>query len=212
MGAPTPSTMRVAAIVVVVAIASGAGGFALRTWSSRPPSRAGVDVGFLQDMVDHHEQAILLSSLVLDAEPAAPVRAIAVDIVAAQRYEIGVIDGWLRRWGYGRGAVQRTAMGWMGHPTPVAEMDGLATPADLARLTAASGEEAEAIFFDLMTRHHEAGVEMSEAAATGASDHDVRWLARLMARNQRREIREMESARLRLEAERGVAARASGGA
>jgi uncharacterized protein (DUF305 family) len=204
MGEKGPSTLRVVAVVVVVAIASGAAGFGLRVWSSRPPSGDGVDVGFLQDMVDHHEQAILMSSLVLEAEPAAPVRAIAVDIVAAQRYEIGVIDGWLRRWGHGRGAVPRTAMRWMGHPTPVAEMEGMATPADLARLTAASGTDAEAIFFELMARHHEAGVQMSEEAATAASDHDVRWLARLMARNQRREIREMESARIRLEGERAA--------
>lgn len=44
-----------------------------------------------------------------------------------------------------------------------------------------------------MIGHHEGGIHMAEAAAERTGDAHIRWLARQMARNQRREILEMRS-------------------
>jgi uncharacterized protein (DUF305 family) len=190
----------VGAVLVLVVVAAAAFVAGRSQTRDDPPPADGVDVGFVQDMIDHHEQAILMSSIVLRATDAPElVRNAAVDIIASQRYEIGVMDGWLRVWGHGRGSVTRTdAMRWMGHGMPVAEMEGMATVNDLDRLSKASGGELVESFFALMTAHHQGGIHMAERAAERAREHDVRWLAGQMARTQRHEIKEMESIRLQL--------------
>ena len=184
---------------MVVAVAAGAF-VAGRASDGREAGRVetgSVDAGFVRDMIDHHEQAVLLSSIVLRSEPSAPVRDIAVDVIASQRYEIGVLDGWLREWDLDRGAVtRRDAMAWMGHGTTLENMPGMAARDELAALTAARGTEADALFFELMSEHHEGGVHMAREAAERAESANVRWIAGLMSRNQQREIREMESVRL----------------
>ena len=196
------------AAVLVVALVVAVGGFVVGRATadgSDVPAAGSAEVGFVEDMIDHHDQAVLMSSLALrpDAGASSAVRDVAVGITAMQRYEIGLMEGWLREWGVRRGGVGREAMAWMGHGTPVAEMPGMASASDLQRLTAATGRDFDELFFDLMREHHEGGMHMGEEAAKRADDADVKWLANLMTRNQRREIREMEAIREALRAAGG---------
>ena len=191
---------------MLVVLAVAAGGFvvgrATADGAGGVPAAGSAEVGFVDDMIDHHEQAVLMSSLALrpSAGASSAVRDVAIGITAMQRYEIGLMEGWLREWGVRRGGVGRMAMTWMGHGTPVAEMPGMASAADLQRLTSATGRDFDELFFDLMREHHEGGMHMGEEAAKRADDADVKWLANLMTRNQRREIREMEAIREALRA------------
>ena len=70
---------------------------------------------------------------------------------------------------------RRPPMAWVGgehaaaHAGPDGSMPGMATPAQLAELKAATGVEAERIFLRLMIAHHTGGVAMAQAAvARGA--------------------------------------------
>ena len=169
------------------------------------PVEDSVDVGFLRDMADHHEQAVRMSLLVIPAEGVSPaVRDLAVGIIASQRHDLGRIDAWLDDWDLGRGAPTRPAMAWMGHP-PVAPsaMPGMATQAELEALGAASGAGAEFRFLDLMRDHHRAGVTMAEHAAAHATTAKVARLAELIAAGQQEEILELESLRRQLAASAG---------
>ena len=111
-----------------------------------------------------------------------------VEKLIFQQYEIGLMEGYLQRWGKPRVADRETVMGWMGHPTPPAQMPGLATDAQLEAYEAAQGRDVDAGFLRLMTPHHEGGVHMAEAAVSRVADEAVRDLAARMARNQRTEI------------------------
>lgn len=165
------------------------------------PSESSVDVGFLRDMADHHDQAVRMSLLVIPLEGASPaVRDVAASIIASQRHDVGRIDAWLDDWGHGRGTPTRKAMTWMGHRglAPSA-MPGMATAADLDALAAATGVDAERRFLDLMLAHHRAGVTMAERAAVGASSPKVVRLAELIAAGQEKEIRELQSLQRQLE-------------
>jgi uncharacterized protein (DUF305 family) len=168
-------------------------GFAVAVFVTRdqPPGETSVDVGFVQDMVSHHEQAIELS-LMESADGSDPtVRAFADEVLIFQSRELGVMDQMLHEWGFSRSDRSDQAMAWMDMtPVPVAEMPGMIPEDRVDEMRQAQGTEADALFLDLMAEHHAGGLHMAQYAAESAGDHDVRVLAARMARNQAIEINE----------------------
>ena len=162
------------------------------------PTHNDADIGFLRDMIDHHDQANFISAIALRGSASVAVRNAALDVVAAQRYEVGLMEGWLIEWGIDEGDPNRDAMAWMGMPSKPGVMPGMATPAQLDELAKASGEALDVRFVELMIEHHRGGVHMAEAARESAGDPQVRWLAGRMVRNQRQEIRELETLLVRI--------------
>lgn len=181
-----------AAIVGVLA------GFVLATFlvpdAPSVPSESSVDVGFLRDMSDHHDQAVRLAVVQLERGESRALRGMALDTIALQRYELGLMEARLVDWGHGRADLPRTAMAWMGMATPVDRMPGMATEADLARFVAAAGADADRLFVELMTAHHLGGIHMAEHAAEHARTPAVRELAERIAKTQRIELVDLERA------------------
>lgn len=183
-------------IVLVIGVA------ALASWlnesnSTEPPFGAG-EVGFLQDMIDHHEQGILLSETYLANNPDGDAASYARDVVLFQTRDIGRMETWLGEAGYERGATDRLAMTWMATPMPLAEMDGMASAEQIEALGTARGVVADAMFFDLMSTHHLGAVHMSDFLA-GTTDID--WLATFaeaVSYGQQIEVVEYDQARERL--------------
>jgi uncharacterized protein (DUF305 family) len=155
------------------------------------------DVGFLQDMIAHHENGVRMSLLVADAELPDSVASFAREVVLFQQYEIGLMESTLQRWGHRRDT-GGTSMAWMDHGQPTEEMPGMASEEQLDRLADASGDEAAERWLALMTAHHRAAVDMAEAVLERGSDAQVRDLAERMARNQAMEVAEYAAARDRL--------------
>ncbi len=106
-----------------------------------------VDIGFLQDMLDHHDQALLISNLYLDDNADGDAAPYAREVIMFQTRDIGWMEDWLDEDGYSRGETDRTAMVWMDEPTPVSEMRGMQSPQRLQELADASGTEADRLFF-----------------------------------------------------------------
>ena len=179
---------------VVIAVAFG-GGWLVAERVQRPPALASVDVGFLRDMSDHHDQAVQLALVELAHGESPVLTGFALDVVASQRYEIGLMEARLRDWGHGRGDLPREAMAWMGHAVPMEQMPGMASAEDLAAFTAARGRAADEMFIDLMTEHHRGGLHRAEEAWAEAETVQVRDLAERIAKLQRLEIRDLELAR-----------------
>jgi uncharacterized protein (DUF305 family) len=184
-------------LVSVAVFFGGALAYSVGEWNDSPPSSSSADVGFLQDMISHHEQALALSLTEIDDGASPEARLFAKEILQQQSWEIGLMQRQLEQWGHRRETRPATAMEWMGMAVEVDEMPGLASDAELDALRDAEGEGVDALFLALMEDHHRGGVEMAEAAAERASDPWVRDLAERMARNQSIEINEMELARRR---------------
>lgn len=185
-------------LVTLVAAFAFLAGAVVYYFDNRPASASSVDGGFYRDMVFHHEQAVQMSLIELGNGTDPTVRDFAQEIVIFQQYEIGRMDEQLRQWGLTRHDETDTAMSWMGHPTPLRTMPGLATDDQLDALRAAKGANADALFLDLMAEHHRAGAQMAEYAVQHADDGGVRALAQRMARNQSIEIGEFAQTAARL--------------
>lgn len=192
-----PRTRRQAvAGVLALLFLAGAAGYALGR--PRPPGAGSVDVGFLQDMVVHHEQAVELALLALDRTSEPVVRSFAKEVVVFQQYEIGLMEAYLRRWGRARYSDSPTAMAWMGAAVPRDRMPGMASESQLTALREANGRDADRLFLELLVEHHRGGVHMGLAAAAQGRDREVKALAARIARVQRTEIEELRATRHRL--------------
>jgi uncharacterized protein (DUF305 family) len=167
-------------------------GFALATFLGRdtPPGPGTVDVGFYQDMISHHDQALRLSSLELTNGSDPVVKGFAQEVITFQSYEIGVMEQALAEWGYTRADRSDRAMTWMGMDVTPDRMPGMATEDDIDRLADTEGSDTDALFLELMATHHAGGLHMAQVAATQAKSDHVRILAERMSRNQAIEISE----------------------
>jgi uncharacterized protein (DUF305 family) len=194
--------LRVVLVVLATAVVTGlfaaAAIWALGGDDEPPAPMNAVDVGFLQDMLDHHDQALLISNLYLDDQPQGDAAPYAREVIMFQTRDIGWMEGWLAEEGYSRGAPDRTAMEWMGEPTPVAEMPGMQTPERLQELADATGAEQDRLWFEIMTDHHFGGVHMGDHAAANGAREEIITFAESVSRNQRIEVVEYQRAMERL--------------
>ena len=110
------------------------------------------DVRFMQHMIAHHGQALVMSRLAPTHAASNPVRILAARIENAQQDEIALMQQWLRSRG-------QEAPGPHDHADH-ADMPGMLTPAQLRELEAARGEEFDRLFLTYMIQHHRGAVAM----------------------------------------------------
>mgnify|MGYP003333586210 FL=1 len=183
---------------VAIAIAALILGSGIGYWagdSAATPNFNKVDVGFLQDMRYHHDQAVQMAYFYLTSvdEPQPRLTLLAEEILLSQQLESGRIVQLLRSFGASEANDTGVAMGWMGHEMAIDEMDGLASEADLDAFAAAEGVDASRIFATLMIEHHRGGVAMAEFAVKNAANDDVRSMAQSMITGQSAEITELQN-------------------
>ncbi|MET9318622.1 DUF305 domain-containing protein [Streptomyces sp. NPDC003038] len=170
------------------------------------------DAGFARDMAVHHQQAVEMSFIVRDRTRDEAVRSLAYDIANTQANQRGMLLGWLDLWGLPKVVAGEPPMSWMGttggsdagdgpagHDAggghsghgaakPGALMPGMATKAEIAQLEAAEGRDAEVLYLQLMTDHHQGGVAMAEGCARQCRIPVERDLAQGMADAQQSEL------------------------
>ncbi|MFC7447287.1 DUF305 domain-containing protein [Rhodococcus daqingensis] len=160
------------------------------------------EVGFVQDMAAHHEQAILLTQNLSD-QVSPNLRVLSDQIELEQMREIGELRGWLRL--YSLPPQSPSPMLWMaadagGHhgkmrPSEAggqtATMPGMAGWQDIDGLRGLTGPEAEVRFLQLMVRHHNGGIDMATAGFRVGALPAVRQAALAMVKSQSEEIEVM---------------------
>jgi uncharacterized protein (DUF305 family) len=185
-------------LIAIVAIVAMVTDRATTSGDAGTPSE--VDIGFAQDMIVHHQQAVLMAAYTREHAGSDEVRALAGAIDAAQQREIGQMTGWLQSWGEPV-ASDRVPMTWMtdempghmSHEVRAGSMPGMASPAEMDRLVNLTGKRLDVMFLRLMTRHHEGGLPMAKDAAIHARTDYVRNTARTMIQEQQREVDQMQA-------------------
>ena len=166
------------------------------------PGADSVDVGFAQDMSQHHQQAVQMASWERDHTTDPALRQLAFDIETTQLQQIGRMQGWLGLWGAASDPPGGKHMAWMASSEHahtgttssggVESMPGMATSDQLRALRAASGPQLDVLFLQLMLRHHQGGVVMLQYGADHASVPEVRNLAAQMLSSQTSESEYMK--------------------
>ncbi|MDG4860946.1 DUF305 domain-containing protein [Streptomyces sp. T-3] len=161
--------------------------------SPASPAADSVDAGFARDMAVHHQQAVEMSFIVRDRTDDEDVRRLAYDIANTQANQRGMLIGWLDLWGLPKASPAQAPMSWMGmapseDPGGGPLMPGMATKAEIARLSKARGKEAEILYLQLMTDHHKGGVHMAEYCGEHCEVPTERRLAAGMAAAQESEL------------------------
>lgn len=177
----------------------------VQTTDALAESIAQTDIPFLQHMLIHHRQAVLIAQLSLDKLEGRP-KWIATSVLTKQAEEIGVMRGLLASWEK-KPIPDSVNMDWMRpHATPEqlayvdrcatvpGGMEGLATPEQLQALAQTlDAQQVRDQFVELMLPHHLAALPMLDYARKYSGSETVRTLAGAMLADQRKEIIELQN-------------------
>ncbi len=151
------------------------------------------DVMFVQQMIPHHQQAVVMADLALDpthqASPA--VQELARGIKAAQTTEIADMQSWLKEWG-----VDDTSgdmgmdHGDMGDESMGMGM-GMMSDAEMTKLESAQGADFDRLWLEGMVVHHNGALTMAAGMGGSGDDARVQTLITNIEQSQTAEIAEM---------------------
>jgi uncharacterized protein (DUF305 family) len=147
------------------------------------------DERFLSEMIVHHAQALVMVEAVQGDLTDTEVAAIASRIGDEQRPEIDAMARYLAEHG-GTVPPEATNPNLTDHGAH--SMPGMATEAEVARLAAATGAEADRLFLTLMIRHHEGALRMVDEAVVNPMDELVEETASEISVVQTKQITQMQ--------------------
>jgi uncharacterized protein (DUF305 family) len=192
------------------------------------------DVGFMTGMIHHHAQALVMAGFAPTHGASPTIQTLAARIINAQKDEIAWMERWLRdrgqpvpevQTGDSVSAASEHAMHGAHHamhgadsteahdahapagPTDHTAMPGMLTPAQMAELEQAQGEEFDRLFLTYMIQHHQGAVTMvDELFGTDGAAQDAATfkLASDVQVDQRTEIARMERMLSAMSAEGGA--------
>lgn len=141
------------------------------------------DAMFAAGMAEHHQQALDMSQIVLQADGTDErVRALAEKIAAAQGPEIAQMKQWMQDWDQAMDSMDHSEMGH----------SGMIPEQEIQRLAKAQGDELNRLFLEQMIRHHEGAVKMAQKELDEGQHADALALAQKIIDSQQDEIDEMK--------------------
>ena len=141
----------------------------------------GSDAMFLQMMIPHHEQAVVMSDLALSTSKDADVLKLAKQIRDAQAPEIIKMQGWLSDAGLSEDPGHSMGNG----------MGGMLSDSDLSALKGSTGKAFDKLFLAGMIAHHEGAIDMV-MMIENSQDSDVKRLGQDIVKSQTAEIELMK--------------------
>lgn len=150
------------------------------------------DVEFINMMIPHHFQAIVMSDMAPSRAGDSRVRNLASRIAVEQDLEIAMMQGWQGWNGLPVTNPQQAYEAMLGMPAMLEQM-GMATPEELDQLSASQGNAFDVMFLQLMITHHQGAIDMAVEVMTYGSDFYVQQMANEMLAAQYMQILQMEA-------------------
>ncbi|MGD9527444.1 MAG: DUF305 domain-containing protein [Pseudonocardia sp.] len=144
------------------------------------------DITFVQGMIPHHEQAVVMSQLAAARAASPRVKELAATIEQAQAPEIEQMRGFLTAWG----VEEDSSMGGMPHGA--AGMPGMMAGQQMSGLDQANGAPFDRMFLQMMVVHHEGAVTMARTELADGQNPQAKTLAQAIIDQQTAEIAQMQ--------------------
>lgn len=154
------------------------------------------DVAFATGMIPHHGQAVTMADMALTKTTNPAVKDLATAIKAAQDPEIKTMSGWLQGWGKpvpaATGGHDMSQMGGSSTGTSGMEgMGGMMTPEEMTQLGKATGADFDRMWLQMMIKHHQGAIAMSQTELTAGQNIEAKTLAQAITDGQTKEIATM---------------------
>ena len=150
------------------------------------------DAMFVQMMIPHHEQAIVLAEMAENSTSGASpeVTSLAGQIKSAQGSEVELMKSFLTQWD-----VPVVEPGSMDHSSMDhgSKMKGMLSVEELAKLSSLSGKVFDKEWMLAMIAHHEGAIEMARTVEQSGKNLEVQDLAKTIISSQQVEIDQMNS-------------------
>lgn len=132
------------------------------------------DAQFLDKMTEHHRQGIEMAKLAKDRAANAELKKMSDKMIKDQTKEISQMEKWRK-----------------GDFPKEPQATNIPPKMDMEPLKSASGESFDHHFIDMMSKHHDDGIELAKDAESKASTGKVRTFAKGIVRNQSMEKENM---------------------
>ena len=154
------------------------------------------DTKFMQGMIGHHAQAMVMAAWAPTHGASAPVQRFASKIYQSQRDEIELMQNWLRDHGEAVPDPKDPHAGMdMSMPGHMMLMPGMLSAEQLAELDAARGPAFDRLFLTYMIQHHRGALTMVHdlfAAPGSGQEAEIFGYATGVDADQRAEIERMQ--------------------
>ncbi len=125
------------------------------------PRYTAADVQFMQGMIGHHAQAVVMANMAPTHGAGQLVALFCRKIINSQADEIELMQNWLRDRGEKVPDPKDAHAGMdMSMPGHMMLMPGMLSPEQLAQLDSARGTEFDRLFLKFMIQHHEGAITM----------------------------------------------------
>lgn len=141
----------------------------------------GTDAMFLQMMIPHHEQAVVMSDLALSNSKDADVLKLAKQIRDAQAPEIIKMQGWLTDAGLSQDPGHAMGDG----------MGGMLSDSEISTLKGSTGKAFDKLFLTGMIAHHEGAIHMV-MMIENSPNNEISNLGKEIVKSQTAEIELMK--------------------
>lgn len=152
------------------------------TESTPNAAKAPFDLQFLDTMSAHHQSAIEMAQLVEQRSSRDELKQMAKKMIDDQQGEIKQMKDWKQQWYADKGDAVNMKM-----PGVMKSMKGMS----MEKIAASTGEQFDAMFLDMMSKHHQGAVRMAQEAQKKAQHKEIRDLAKKVVDEQRKEIAQM---------------------
>ena len=142
------------------------------------------DLQFLDTMIAHHQAAVVMSKPALEKAMHPELKNLARNIVSSQTKEISQMQAWREQWFKDQPlAVNMQAAG----------MADSMKSMDMGRLGAATGNDFDIAFVEMMIPHHQGALSMAKEALEKAGHPEIKTLAQNVIMAQETEIESMQN-------------------
>lgn len=133
------------------------------------------DPHFLDMMSAHHRDGINMAQMATEKAQSPEIKAVATKVIKDQTKELEQMKTWRQR-----------------HFSSVPKSEDMPPKMDMSKLENASGNEFDKTFAEMMAKHHEDGIKMSESMVGNLKNDEVRKFAEKSIEKQGKEKDHLE--------------------